>query len=45
MSVVKKQHHRKNQNILEKVMENTVLRINLYLNNNDEHLKNIIFKK
>ena len=31
-------------NILEKVMENTVCRIHLCLNNNGEHLKDIIFK-
>ena len=30
--------------ILEKVMENTVRRIRSCLNNNGEHLKDIIFK-
>ena len=30
--------------ILEKVMENTIRRIRLCLNNNEEHLKDIIFK-
>ena len=31
--------------ILEKVMKNTVRRIRLCLNNNGEHLKDIIFKE
>ena len=30
--------------ILEKVIENTVRRIRLYLNYNGEHIKDIIFK-